>query len=227
MSVSPLPARNASQRPGQRLIAAAAQRIRKPPSPDRLARRRVVVNVTKWLLPAGALALLASMALWPELSRMQDQERIALQHMSSAGGNATLTDARYNGVDQQGHPYTVTAATAEQVTPDRINLTNPKADTTQANGTWLMLQSKQGVYLQNANQLDLSKDVTLYRDDGTTVTSASASIDLKQGVAAGAEPTHAEGPFGTLDAQGFTITDKGAAIQFTGPARLVLNGGTP
>ncbi len=27
-----------------------------------------------------------------------------------------------------------------------------------------------------------------------------------------------EGPFGTLDAQGFTITDKGAAIQFTGPA---------
>ena len=42
--------------------------------------------------------------------------------------------------------------------------------------------------------------------------------------AAGSEPTHAEGPFGTLDAQGFTITDKGAAVQFIGPAHLVLNG---
>jgi lipopolysaccharide export system protein LptC len=90
-----------------------------------------------------------------------------------------------------------------------------------------MLQSKHGVYLQNSNQLDLSKDVTLYRDDGTTVTSASASIDLKLGAAAGAEPTHAEGPFGTLDAKGFTITDKGTAIQFIGPAHLVLNGSTP
>jgi len=66
--------------------------------------------------------------------------------------------------------------------------------------------------------------VTLYRDDGTTVTTDSASLDLKNGAAASSEPTHAEGPFGTLDAQGFTLTDKGTAIQFTGPARLVLNG---
>jgi lipopolysaccharide export system protein LptC len=35
---------------------------------------------------------------------------------------------------------------------------------------------------------------------------------------------HAEGPFGTLDAQGFALTDKGSVIQFTGPGRLVLNG---
>ena len=75
---------------------------------------------------------------------------------------------------------------------------------TLADGTWLMLQSKHGVYLQHANQLDLSHDVTLYRDDGTTMTTASASVDLKNGAAASAEPTHAEGPFGTLDAQGFT-----------------------
>ncbi len=87
-----------------------------------------------------------------------------------------------------------------------------------------MLQAKDGVYLQHTSQLDLSHNVTLYRDDGTTLTTNSASIDLKNGAAAGAEPTHAEGPFGTLDAQGFTITDKGAAVQFAGPAHLVLNG---
>lgn len=226
MSVSPLPARSASARSGQRIAAAAAGRIRKPPSPGRLARRRFAVNVTKWTLPAGALLLLSSMALWPELDRLRDQERISLQRLTSAVGGATLTDARYRGVDEQGRPYTVTAATAQQVTDDRINLTTPKADITLANGTWLMLQSKHGVYLQGTNQLDLSKDVTLYRDDGTTVTTASASIDLKQNAAAGAEPTHAEGPFGMLDAQGFTITDKGTAIQFTGPAHLVLNGST-
>ena len=43
------------------------------------------------------------------------------------------------------------------------------------NGTWLMLTSPvQGTFLQHLNQLDLVKDVTLYRDDGTTMTTASA-----------------------------------------------------
>ena len=39
--------------------------------------------------------------------------------------------------------------------------------------------------------------------------------------------THVEGPFGTLDAQGFAMLDRAiAVIQFTGPGRMVLNGGS-
>ena len=38
-----------------------------------------------------------------------------------------------------------------------------------------------------------------------------------------ADRVHAEGPFGSLDAQGFAVTDHGAVVQFTGPGRLVLN----
>jgi hypothetical protein len=38
---------------------------------------------------------------------------------------------------------------------------------------------------------------------------------------------HAEGQFGTLEAEGFTLTDKGALISFTGPATLVLNQTSP
>jgi lipopolysaccharide export system protein LptC len=227
MSVSPLPARPTGRRPGRQLVAAAAARVREPPSPSGLARRRLVINLTKWLLPAIALLLLASIALWPQFERVRDSTRIALQRVSSELGAATLTDARYHGIDEQGRPYTLTAATAQQDGPDRINLTTPKGDITLSGGTWLMVQSKKGVYLQHSGQLDLSQDVTLYRDDGTTLVTASASVDLKNGAAASGEPTHAEGPFGTLDAQGFTVTDRGTAIQFTGPAHLVLNGSSP
>jgi lipopolysaccharide export system protein LptC len=224
MSVSPLPSRPVKRRPGQQLVAAAAARIRNPPTAGGLARRRLVINLTKGLLPAGALLLLATIALWPELAHMRDTARVAYTRVTSALGGATLTDARYRGVDEHGRPYTLTAATAHQVGPNRVNLTTVKADITLSDGTWLMLQAKYGVVLQHSSQLDLEKDVVLYRDDGTTVATASASIDLKNGAAAGAEPTHAEGPFGTLDAQGFTVTDKGTAIQFTAPAHLVLNG---
>ena len=100
----------------------------------------------------------------------------------------------------------------------------PKADITMEDGRWLMLQSRKGVYIQSTAQVDLSDNVILYRDDGTTMTTASASVDLKAGAAASDDPVHVEGPFGTIDAQGFTVTDKGAALNFTGPATAVLNG---
>jgi lipopolysaccharide export system protein LptC len=228
MTTDPLPARSGPvRRPGQRLAAAAAGRVRPLPNPDGLARRRIVITLTKWLLPAAALLLLATVALWPQLDRARDTARIAFQRMGQEVGGARVTDARYHGVDEKGRPYTVTAATAQQDGPDRINLTVPKADITLEDGTWLMLQARQGVYLHRSGQLDLSQAVTLYRDDGTTVVTASASVDLKNGAAASSDPTHAEGPFGMLDSEGFTLTEKGGAIQFAGPARLVLNGSSP
>jgi lipopolysaccharide export system protein LptC len=228
MTIEPLRLRSTPvRRPGQRLVAAAATRVRHPPSPGVLARRRIVITLTKWLLPTLALLLLATIAVWPQIDRVTDSARIAFQRMGGEVGGARLTDAHYHGVDERGRPYTVTAAIAQQDGPERINLTVPKGDITLEDGTWLMLQARQGVYLQHSSQLDLSHAVTLYRDDGTTLVTSSASIDLKNGAAASSDPTHAEGPFGTLDSKGFTLTDKGAAIQFAGPAHLVLNGSSP
>jgi len=214
------------RRPGARLIAATAARMRRPPTPRHLARRHLAITLTKWLLPALALALLSTIALWPEFNRATEEARAAFRRVSAEIQGGQLINARYHGIDEKGRPYTLTAATAQQDGPERVNLTQPKGDITLQDGTWLMLQAKAGVYMQHANELDLSRDVTLYRDDGTTMVTASAAIDMKNGAAAGAQPVHAEGPFGTLDAQGFTLMDKGANIQFAGPAHLVLNGAT-
>lgn len=209
--------------PVARLLAAGSTRTRHAISPDQLARRRAMVTWSKRLLPLVALGLLASVALWPELERQTDEARIAIHRMSAVTGNGRLLDAHYQSVDQKGRPYTVTAAVAVQAGPQRVNLTSPKGDVTLQNGSWLLMQSKEGVYLQHAGQLDLSGDVTLYRDDGTTMRSATASIDLKSGAAASFDTVSAEGPFGTLDATGVMLVDKGGIIQFAGPARLILN----
>lgn len=208
-------------------LAGAATRVRNTFTPGALARRRLMITLTKWVLPVLALILLGTVAIWPELDRATDGARIALRRMGGEVEGARLLDAKYHGVDERGRPYTVTAAVAQQDGPERINLTTPKGDITLDNGSWLMVQSKQGVFMQHANQLDLSHDVMVYRDDGLTLTTASASVDLKNGAAASSNPTHAEGPFGVLDSQGFTVLDKGATIQFTGPAHVVLNGASP
>ena len=67
--------------------------------------------------------------------------------------------------------------------------------------------------------------MVVFRDNGITLRTQSAALDLRSGAADSNEPTHAEGPFGTLDAQGFALVDKGAVIQFQGASRLLLNGG--
>jgi lipopolysaccharide export system protein LptC len=202
-----------------------SRRVRRPalPAMRGLARRRWFVGLAKRLLPLAALALLASIALWPEIVREVDHSRLTYRRDGVTPQSGQMSQATYHGVDSNGRPYTMTASTARQVDPDRINLTDPKGDLSLESGNWLMTQSRRGVYLQHEGSLDLSNEVQLYRDDGTTLDTSAATLDLKAGAAAGAEMVHAEGPFGTLDAQGFAVTDRGAVIQFTGPGRLVLN----
>jgi lipopolysaccharide export system protein LptC len=208
-------------------VAPGQQARRSPPTRGRLARRRVTLTAVKWLLPLGALLLLGAVALWPELSRVMGSSRLAMRGLAAVElGTGRMVQPRYRGVDARGRPYTVTADSAKEAGPERVDLVAPKGDVVMQNGAWLMLEGRDGVYMQHTGQLDLSGDVTLYRQDGTVMTSDTADVDLKQDSAASNDRTHAEGPFGTLDAQGFVLVDKGAVIQFQGPAHMVLNGGS-
>ena len=223
MSANPLPGAGR-----QRLLGLQVPPHRRPPSRAGMARRRWMVRVAKLSLPVFALALLAAIALWPEIGNLADQERVTFKRLIATDPNSALArDTRYRGVDERGRPYTITAATARQVNADLVALTSPQGDVTDEHGNWFMVKSQNGMFQQHANLLDLSGDVTMYRDDGTTVHSDAATVDLKQGAVTSHDQVHAEGPFGTLDAQGWTMTDKGDVVQFDGPARLVLNGDAP
>lgn len=193
----------------------------------RLARRRWVVRIAKYLLPLCALALLATVALWPEFARMNRDQRVTFHRLTQTDpDSAQVTQARYRSTDTRGRPYTITARLARQVAPDRIDLTGPTADVTSGDHSWVLLEAAQGVFHQHANILDLQGHVQMYRDDGTRIETHAVTIDLRQGAAASNDMVHAQGPFGTLDAQGFTLTGHGQVVQFAGPVRLVLAGGS-
>jgi lipopolysaccharide export system protein LptC len=184
-----------------------------------------MVGLGKRMLPVVGLALLALVALWPEIAQQADHARLVYRRGMMMPESGVLTAPRYRGEDENGRPYTLTAASARQTGADRIELSAPVGDVALGGGGWAQVQATGGVYLQKAGQLDLSGEVTLYRDDGTVVTTDAATMDLKEGVVASGARTHVEGPFGTLDAQGFTISERGRVAQFSGPGRLVLNGG--
>ncbi len=192
--------------------------------PPKLRRRSFAVRIAKYVLPIVALLLLSSIALWPELSRTLQNGRVTWHRLTMAvAGKGEIVAPRYHGLDERGRPYMISAETAKREGPERLDMVKPRGDVTMSNGTWLQIQSKTGVFMQHADELDLSGDVTLYRQDGTTMTSQSSTLNMKQGAATSDVATHAEGPFGVLDSQGYTAVDKGGIIQFHGPAHLVLN----
>ncbi len=176
---SPAPARD-----GRELFARAAD-LRRRADATELARRRHMILLAKWLLPVAAVVLLCTLAVWPEIEQIETGVRTVATQLSGKVTAARVTDAQYHSVDNYGRPYTLTAAIAQQNGPERVNLTAPKGDITLQNGTWLMVKAKQGVFIQHSNLLDLSHDVTLYRDDGTTLLTQSASLDLARGAGGG------------------------------------------
>ena len=220
MTIAPLPRRV------ERLGAATA-RPRPAPTKRDLAGRRGTVVWSKRLLPVFALLLLGSVAMWPEIAPLFDSNRISYHRggLSADLQAGNLLNVRYHGVDARGRPYTITADEAQQIGPERIDMVHPKGDVVNENGSWTYAQSENGVYLQHSGMMDMSGDVTLYRDTGVTLRTATASMDMKAGAASSDKPTHVEGPFGTLDSKnGFALVDKGDIIQFDGPSRLLLNG---
>lgn len=223
MSVTPLPT---SPKPPGRSAAAGRRSFGEGRQLPRLAHphRRWLIGLAKRVLPLVALGLLLLVAFWPELQGNGDRSRISYRRVDITPDGGQLTDAHYHGVDSTGRPYTVTATRVRQAGPERTDLEAPKADMQMPSGEWLLVEARRGIFEQRANRLDLSGEVTLYRDDGTILVTESASVDLRANAAAGNELVHAEGPFGVLDAQGFAVLDRGSVVQFTGPARLVLSG---
>lgn len=205
---------------------------RRLPKAGQINRRRRMLRWTKWVLPAGALLLLASIAAWPEIDRAMNSARLGLkraEHIRMDSGH--MIGASYRGLDGHGRPYMITADEAQQAAVnqagsaggDRVNLLHPIADTLTQGGSWIRISAEDGVYMQHSQLLDLSRDVLLYRNDGIMMTGPLADVDLKRGVIAMPDWVHAEGPFGILDAQGALMSQRDGIGQFRGPGRLVLN----
>lgn len=215
------PADLAAKRAAMR--GAGRRQLRMPTAAD-LARRRSMLDAAKWVLPSLALLLLGSIAVWPEISRLMNQNRAAIREMAKMKvETGKMEGAVYRGLDVHGRPYMITARVTHQMGPDRVNLTAPEADIFLSGSGWVEARADKGVYMQHEQTLDLRGHVVLYRDDGTLMNGPSANIDLKQSVVASDDGVHAEGPFGVLDAQGYFLDQHAGILQFTGPQRVIRN----
>jgi lipopolysaccharide export system protein LptC len=184
----------------------------------------MAVAVAKRLLPVAAVALLAAIALWPEFESAADRGRVAFRRVVEVKPEAlSVVAPRYQGLDEQNRPYTVTADTAVQAGDEEVvQLQAPRADILLTDGGWLYLEANEGRFDRPRSHLDLAGRVTIHHDDGTQFVTDQAAVDIGGGNASGDAPVAAQGPFGTLSAEGFRLYDRGQVVVFTGQARVVL-----
>jgi lipopolysaccharide export system protein LptC len=201
-------------------------RQRRPPTRGALLRRRVLVRLTKLVLPVMALGLLAAVAFWPELEGGGENSRVSFRRVAEPRPEALrVVNPHFRGVDELARPYTITAATAQQPGSEEVlDLTQPRADIQLTDGAWVYLRAEEGRYDKAARTLFLKGDVTIYHDNGTMLRTPSALVAIDEGGASGDEPVSAQGPFGTLTSEGFRLVDRGAVVLFTGQARALLEG---
>lgn len=199
----------------------------KPPGPRWSGRNTysAFVQLLKFALPVVAILLIALMIFW---QKIVPNPKFLLPDVGELSAdmarNLTMTKPRFDGLDDQGRPYTVTAETALQAdgSGDVVDLVQPKADMTMDNGTWMALSAEQGRYDRAGDMLYLDGQVNLFQDRGFELRTPSATIDFKSGVANGDQGIEGQGPSGLLNAEGFEVRNRGGIIIFTGKSHLTV-----
>lgn len=186
-----------------------------------------LIRFLRLILPAFALVIVAMLFVFPEMQKKT--EPVARQEVlpDVPFTQNELLKPRYESLDKDGQPFTVTAdeATQDQNNPELIVLSKPTADITLKDGAWIAGKAEQGIYEQNAEKLQLKGNVNIFHDAGYTLITEELRINLKTQDAFSDTDVQAQGPEGTITAIGLEARGEDNLVLFKGPAKMTLISG--
>jgi lipopolysaccharide export system protein LptC len=209
----------------------AIGRLNSPARPQPRDRRRRVrdysrfVTAMKFLLPVLAAGLIALLAVWSQIRIEDGRFRIGMADIAPTEiDRLSMVNPRFQGIDDQNRPFTVTAKEASQVkeNDDLIDLVQPQADITLENGSWMAVSADSGRYQRSTRELQLDGKVSLFQDQGYELHVESIAVDFAAGSAVSDTAVMGQGPAGELSGEGLRVADKGAVIELTGKSRVLL-----
>lgn len=181
-----------------------------------------IIRTLRITVPAMGVLLLVLFFLWPILTEIRLPQ---LDKAQISGERTELVNPRYEGQDEAGQRYVLTAERAIQNRnmPDDIVLIAPTAALTESdNREGAKVIAKNGNYDDKSQMLNLQDDVQLITPEGDQFTTSAADVDLKNKIVTGTQPVTGSGTRMDLSAQGFTYNHAGGELTLTGPAKLVL-----
>lgn len=173
-----------------------------------------------WILVVGILTLV----VW-----------IASNNNADNGGRMVFTNVpkseelenlmqkpHYQGVDVHNRPYTIDADNALQKDKDTVVLDKVSADMTGDNNAWIALKSGSGILNMTSKQLELLQGVEVFYEGGYQFRTDHAHVDIGKGTVDGDSHIEGQGAAGTIEAERFSIIERGNIIKFNGSVRMLL-----
>lgn len=201
---------------------------RRSPAPPRWSGRNAYsffVALMKFTLPVVAVVLVGLIVFWQQLMPNAKLLSADLSDLSSdMARNLVMVGPRYDGIDQNGRPYSLTASVARQVedNEDIVMLLEPTADMTLQDGAWAALSADRGRYNRKTERVFLVDNVNFFHDRGFELRAPYAEIDFVTSIARGDKGVEGQGPSGTIVAEGFEFRESDGVMLFTGQSHLVV-----
>jgi lipopolysaccharide export system protein LptC len=177
------------------------------------------------------LALLAIVIIGVTVARLNMAPPQALkadvaaeEKSKTTPGQIELTSPKYEGVDDQRRPYTITAdkAVRDNASPDVVTLLKPMGDLFLEGDAWLALSAHKGQFDQTAGVFQLSDGVQIYHDAGHEMTLQDVTLNIKTREASSMKAVRLQSPLGMLEAQNMRVSNDGNLIVFGGPVAMTL-----
>ena len=192
----------------------ARQRAAQPGS-----RHDTIIALLKWLLPALALAVLATIVIWPLTKVNEFSFLLAKDNVAMAAERLRIDNAVYRGETNKGEAFVISAQGAVQRSSAVaiVELTGLQARLAMVEGP-AKVMAPSGQYFIESDRLRVAGPVRLDSAAGYTLDSATIDIDLNTRAVTSAEPVTGTMPLGSFSAGSFAGEIQGR--------KLVLSGGT-
>lgn len=186
---------------------------------------RLIRILARWL-PGAVGVVAAAMLLGPlfprgEISFLLDRNKVA-----TTEDRLVVEQAMYRGEDDEGRPFTVTAASAIQVSAADpvVRMKGLVARLLMKDGP-AELAAQGGRYDYDREAVDVDGPVTFTAADGYRMTTGHVAIDLKGQRVLGNGGVNGAIPAGTFSAERLVADLNARTIALEGKARLVMTPG--
>jgi lipopolysaccharide export system protein LptC len=181
------------------------------------------VKMMRVALPLAALGLFTALVVWPEIDKkitsITPQMKVSAENVKNE-----LVNPRFEGVDDNQQPYTITASRALQSEdlPNVLKLQLPVADITLRGNQWVAAEAKKGLYDQTTRKLELEKEVFLFYDEGYEMTMEKLLVDMKAKKMWSDTEVQGKGPKGSIEAKNMYADLNKNILLFKGPVQLIM-----
>lgn len=186
---------------------------------------RLIRILARWL-PGAVGVVAAAMLLGPlfprgEISFLLDRNKVA-----TTEDRLVVEQAMYRGEDNEGRPFTVTAASAVQVSAADpvVRMKGLVARILMSDGP-AELAAQGGSYDYDREAVDVDGPVTFTAADGYRMTTGHVAIDLKGQRVVGQGGVNGAIPAGTFSAERLVADLNARTIALEGRARLEMTPG--